>query len=747
MARAKVMGRSKVPNQRVNKSNSSSNPDRVNQPGKTMGGHNARTQATIKRLNMYRRGKPKRNTKGQIIQAAEYQSELAPGTQARVEPNRRWFGNTRVISQSSLQKFQTEIGNVINDPYQMVLKASKLPLSLLHERRKQARVHILYTESFEYTFGKKSTRKRPNISITDMEELSAKTMKSQDDYDADKDTDLVKEWDGTCNKMSDVVFNAGQSKRIWNELYKVLDCSDVVIQVLDARDPMGTRCTRVEKYLKKEKPHKHLIFVLNKVDLVPTWITKAWVAILSKERPTLAFHASITNPFGKGALINLLRQFCKLHSEKKNISCGFIGYPNVGKSSIINTLRKKKVCNVAPLAGETKVWQYITLMKKIFLVDCPGIVQPSGETETEIILKGVVRVEYVSDPDEHIDEILRRVKKEYIIRQYLITEWENAEDFLKQMARRTGKLLKGGIPDTKAVAKMVLNDWQRGKIPYFVRPEGMEDRIKAPDQSTTENTEQTATEATDADKKETDTVESAVTSEEVAEKPEDPNKIPTAVELEKNLQPIQQNFGEVKIGFDFDEDLSQLEKSTNNDEQSEAQDTTLDETIEESDDEDEEEDDGNDETIEEEETEMQEVTEVKPLSNRSIIRTIAEDPDHRSIDSHSKKIKKMRRFLSQNMKKRLADVAGISTRNENRVNIVDLQKQAKMIQKQDEKEEKKRDLEMNSKQKRKLARDQKSKKVGNHYYKTANVKNRNRDKKVGDKKVENKDKKKRKKHQ
>ncbi len=80
-----------------------------------------------------------------------------------------------------------------------------------------------------------------------------------------------------------------------------------------------------------------------------------WVAVLSSEYPTLAFHASITNPFGKGALYQLLRQFGKLHDDKKQISIGFIGYPNVGKSSVINTLRAKKVCKVAPIAGETKV--------------------------------------------------------------------------------------------------------------------------------------------------------------------------------------------------------------------------------------------------------------------------------------------------------------------------------------------------------------------------------------------------------
>jgi nuclear GTP-binding protein len=58
-----------------------------------------------------------------------------------------------------------------------------------------------------------------------------------------------------------------------NSFVQVIDSADVIIQVLDARDPMGTRCKQVEQYIKKEKSHKHLFFVLNKVDLVPAWIT------------------------------------------------------------------------------------------------------------------------------------------------------------------------------------------------------------------------------------------------------------------------------------------------------------------------------------------------------------------------------------------------------------------------------------------------------------------------------------------
>jgi nuclear GTP-binding protein len=113
----------------------------------------------------------------------------------------------------------------------------------------------------------------------------------------------------------EAVFLKGQSRRIWGELYKVnacvqeesslhmlwqvLDSSDVVVQVLDARDPQGTRSSVVERHLRDKCKGKHLVFVLNKCDLVPTWATARWIAALGKVAPTLAFHAHLTRPFGK----------------------------------------------------------------------------------------------------------------------------------------------------------------------------------------------------------------------------------------------------------------------------------------------------------------------------------------------------------------------------------------------------------------------------------------------------------------
>jgi len=446
----------------------SANPDR---PNKVAVGSRMRTKATVKRLQMYKGGKAIRNKQGKIVQAAEFQSSVKSGEVARVEPNRKWFGNTKVISQTALQTFQEEMGKAMKNPYKVVMQQSKLPLSLLNDRKATTRVHLLDTESFQNTFGKKAHRKRPVLATTDLGALVAAAEEKSESYQKDKDMALIENSEVVeKEEVRDPKFQKGQSKRIWNELYKVIDSSDVIIQVLDARDPMGTRSAHIEEFMTKEKKNKHLFFVLNKCDLVPTWVTRKWVALLSAEHPTLAFHASVTNPFGKGALIQLLRQFGKLHQDKKNISVGFIGYPNVGKSSIINTLKKKKVCKTAPIPGETKVWQYITFMRRIYLIDCPGVVYPTGDTETEIVLKGIVRIENLKEPSEHIGEVLKRVKKDYLVRTYKVETWTDTDDFLDQLCRKTGRLLKGGEPDINTASKMILSDFQRGRLPYFVAP-------------------------------------------------------------------------------------------------------------------------------------------------------------------------------------------------------------------------------------------------------------------------------------
>lgn len=126
---------------------------------------------------------------------------------------------------------------------------------------------------------------------------------------------------------------------------------------------------------------------------------------------------------------------------------------------------------MAPIPGETKIWQYITLMKRIYLIDCPGVVPPSSEDSPEdILFRGVVRVEKLENPAQYISAVLQRAKPQHIERTYEIKGTDNAIEFLELLARKGGRLLKGGEADVDGVAKMVLNDFLRGKIPWYTPP-------------------------------------------------------------------------------------------------------------------------------------------------------------------------------------------------------------------------------------------------------------------------------------
>ena len=253
----------------------------------------------------------------------------------RIAPDRRWFGNTRTISQNELDRFKDEMTTQAADPYSVVLRRKKIPMALLQDSEKFSKVNLLETESFDSAFGGKTTRKRPKLdSHSDLAAMLDNASMRGEMYSQNSSADCNIEVDtgGELVQKKAEMFSKGQSKRIWAELYKVLDCSDVVLQVLDARNVPGTRSLHIEKHIKKNASHKHMVIVLNKCDLVPSWVARKWVHILSKDFPTLAFHASLTNAFGKGALISLLRQFSKLHSVSMIYFCALQAtdsfYPN-----------------------------------------------------------------------------------------------------------------------------------------------------------------------------------------------------------------------------------------------------------------------------------------------------------------------------------------------------------------------------------------------------------------------------------
>uniref|UniRef100_T1HPX1 Nucleolar GTP-binding protein 2 n=1 Tax=Rhodnius prolixus TaxID=13249 RepID=T1HPX1_RHOPR len=479
---AKVQSAKKIPRkQGINKSCHSMNPDRSKDSLK--GVARPRTKSTINRLKMYKHFKAKRDKTGKVIIPAPFQSWVSSGTMARVEPNRKWFDNSRVVSQNALQKFQAELGKSLKNPYDVVMKPTRLPVSLLNESGKQKRVHILDTEPFETIFGNKKLRKRPSLQAADENQLAETVKEVEKSYVEDSDFNKVKEVTGE-KEMVLFVFAYLNYHRLFKNIFKLVKFQLLFLKnVLSSALPMHNHRFYIsffELFFKEcsilRLPNSH-----SKNFYLQIW-NELFKVIDSSDIVIMMLDAR--DP--EGALINLLRQFSKLHSERKQISVGIVGYPNVGKSSLVNALRSKKVCKVAPIAGETKVWQYVTLMRRIYLIDCPGVIHASvsstSETDTDKVLRGIVRVENVPSPEQYVPAVLERVKREHLIRTYNITKWEDTDDFIRQFGIKTGKLLKGGEPDVPNISRMILNDWQRGKLPFYCHPPELPGRTEKQEQ-------------------------------------------------------------------------------------------------------------------------------------------------------------------------------------------------------------------------------------------------------------------------
>lgn len=203
-----------------------------------------RSAKKVKQLNILKEGKPERNAEGKITKAASYQSRDKPV--ARIEPNRKWFSNSRVISQESLSAFRDAIAQKEKDPYTVLLKSNKLPLSLIRDgqdnrvnglKQHQAKMTV-ETSPFSEVFGPKSSRKRVKLSVSNIDELADDSVKSLETYHEKLEEqrllsgelgaaqaeaneaagDMARDAEADVTTAVEPIFSKGQSKRIWNEL-------------------------------------------------------------------------------------------------------------------------------------------------------------------------------------------------------------------------------------------------------------------------------------------------------------------------------------------------------------------------------------------------------------------------------------------------------------------------------------------------------------------------------------------------
>jgi len=293
------------------------------------------------------------------------------------------------------------------------------------------------------------------------------------------------------------------------ELRKVVDMADVVLLVLDARDPLGSRAPQAEKMVMENARDKRLVIVLNKIDLVPKEVVERWLTELRKEFPTIAFRASTQEQksnlsraakdsiglgtastytgnatvgdsicVGADTLLQLIKNYSRKNEIKTSITVGVVGYPNVGKSSVINSLKRSRAVGVSATAGFTKSLQTVQLDKKVKLIDSPGVLFRDGHAEkqsSQLALRNCVDPGDLDDAVAVVEQLLENCDQERLMFIYRIPRFSSTTEFLVSVAKKRGKLTKNGVHDLDAAARIVLHDLNTGKIPYYVRPPDQDD--------------------------------------------------------------------------------------------------------------------------------------------------------------------------------------------------------------------------------------------------------------------------------
>ena len=282
--------------------------------------------------------------------------------------------------------------------------------------------------------------------------------------------------------------------------------SDIIIEVLDARDPEGCRSRDIEKKIICGKSNtfsgnKKLILLINKIDLIPSDVLSKWMKVLKREYPVIAFKASTqsnkrklhsnmkfnkvtsdkqrnnstTNRcIGGQVLIELLKKYSISCNITTPITVGFIGYPNTGKSSVINSLKRQQSVGTSSTAGFTTKLKEVKLDNMVKLIDSPGVILNDNEVETRLVLRNALKLQDI-DPIETVAHILTVANHKSLAGIYKIDmgskkSYKNYEQFLSALAMKLKHLRNGGVPDLYRAAQRMVHDWNHGKIPFYVSP-------------------------------------------------------------------------------------------------------------------------------------------------------------------------------------------------------------------------------------------------------------------------------------
>lgn len=294
---------------------------------------------------------------------------------------------------------------------------------------------------------------------------------------------------------------------VWRQLWRVIERSDLVVQIVDARNPLLYRSADLDNYV-HEFEDKNTLLLVNKADLLSDSQRETWKEYFVKNSIPFAFYsAKIATEANENSTddsntenvdaiksndlplknttriltVNELESLftgavpAKARESDKPVNVGLVGYPNVGKSSSINSLIGSKKVSVSSTPGKTKHFQTLHLSEEMILCDCPGLVFPNfSQTKAELVCQGVLPIDQLRDYMSPTRILVERIPKPFLESVYgiqLHTNPVTALDFLNTYARfkgftRTG----GGEPDASRAARLVLKDYVNAKLPFCSPP-------------------------------------------------------------------------------------------------------------------------------------------------------------------------------------------------------------------------------------------------------------------------------------
>ena len=284
---------------------------------------------------------------------------------------------------------------------------------------------------------------------------------------------------------------------VWKELWRVVEKGDLIVQIVDARNPLLFRCKDLETYVLEVDSRKKNLLLVNKADLLTRKQRDIWSDYFKEQKVDFIFFSAKgcedeNDVLDVDALVIELSRRCPapLHPTEKNPkmkTVSFCGHPNVGKSSTINAIVGTKKVTVSSTPGKTKHFQTLMISPELCLCDCPGLVFPSfASTRADMVVNGILPIDHLTDFLSPVEIIVKRIPPAHLSKVYglNVPTVPDSDDFLSVLAKARGFMRSGmGSPDTSRSARIVLKDYVDGKLVYGIPPPNYKEKFNFYDES------------------------------------------------------------------------------------------------------------------------------------------------------------------------------------------------------------------------------------------------------------------------